>query len=213
MDDKKIGLKIKDLRKQTNKMTQKEFASLIGKNIETVKKYESGKIQIPLNVLNQIAKVFNVDVLEILYPNNEEVKNKLWKNIIFIRNKFRISQEEMSNKLNISLDEYLKYETEQEKAPDDILLKISNILSVPPLLLTQDIQQQLDVSHDYNNNPNSVFRNNQLLLMYVLSNMGMERVRTSIIERICESSELKDFMEYLVYKYDKQIAQERKEGE
>lgn len=216
MEDKEIGSMIKNLRRHANKMTQKELATKIGKNVETVKKYESGKIRIPLNVLHEIARALNVNVVDIICSSEEEGGDYFWNNVIFTRNELHISQSEMSNKLNIGLEEYIKYETDQIKPDYDLLMQISEILSLPPLVLinTKNMAQESEAFKDYKYNENSIFRNNTQLLSYVLLNLGInQHVRTSVIERISNSSEFKEFIEYLIYKYDKQLLQERNEGE
>lgn len=91
VDYKKIGLFIKENRKRL-KLTQKELGEKIGKTESSIRKYEKGLIQIPNDVLEKIAKIFNVDILEILA--NETVKsiiepidrliniNKIWNEAV-----------------------------------------------------------------------------------------------------------------------------------
>lgn len=60
-----IGEKIKKYRKE-NKITQKQLAELINKNIRTIQKYEANEIEIPLGNLVKISKYLNlpIDILE-----------------------------------------------------------------------------------------------------------------------------------------------------
>lgn len=53
---------IKKLRKE-HKMTQQELANKIGKTESSIRKYESGIVQIPINVLEKIAKIFNLQLI------------------------------------------------------------------------------------------------------------------------------------------------------
>lgn len=54
-----IGEKIKTLRKE-KKITQKQLAEMINKNIRTIQKYESCEIKIPLESLVDISRTLNV---------------------------------------------------------------------------------------------------------------------------------------------------------
>lgn len=65
MDNIKIGYNIKKQRKQ-NKMTQQELGNKIGKTESTIRKYENGSIEVPLSVLDSIAKVFGINPLSLL---------------------------------------------------------------------------------------------------------------------------------------------------
>lgn len=54
-----IGEKIKTLRKE-KKITQKQLADMVNKNIRTIQKYESCEIKIPLESLVDISRCLNV---------------------------------------------------------------------------------------------------------------------------------------------------------
>lgn len=60
-DNQYIGSKIKKLRKE-KKMTQSQLAEKIGKTESSIRKYEKGLIEIPLSVLEDIAKVLDTTV-------------------------------------------------------------------------------------------------------------------------------------------------------
>lgn len=53
--DKSIGTRLRALRKE-KKLNQTEFATLLGKSLRTVQKYENGDIEISLANINDIAK-------------------------------------------------------------------------------------------------------------------------------------------------------------
>ena len=53
MDKKAIGKAIKKYRQQCG-ITQKQLADMIGKSLSTIQKYESGDVEAPLSVLEQI---------------------------------------------------------------------------------------------------------------------------------------------------------------
>lgn len=60
MDNKEIGLRIKNVRKM-NKMTQKKLGELINKKEVTIRKYESGEISIPTDTLKLIGDVLGIN--------------------------------------------------------------------------------------------------------------------------------------------------------
>ena len=60
-----IGSRIKLYRKQL-RMTQKELGELIGKKEITVRKYENGSIEIPLDVLDKVASALNISIIDIV---------------------------------------------------------------------------------------------------------------------------------------------------
>lgn len=59
---KPMGEIIRARRKEL-KITQVEFAKLIGKSQRSIKKYESGEIDIPLSVLTQICEVLDLELM------------------------------------------------------------------------------------------------------------------------------------------------------
>lgn len=63
LNKNEIGNTIKKLRK--GKMTQKELATKINKTESSIRKYENGSVQIPLDVLEKIAVALDVTPFEI----------------------------------------------------------------------------------------------------------------------------------------------------
>lgn len=81
MDQEKVGLFIKDIRKK-NGLTQKQFADKLGVTYQAVSKWENG-INLPeISILKQISKEFNVSIENILEGNNNKLNNN--KKIIII---------------------------------------------------------------------------------------------------------------------------------
>lgn len=81
MDQEKVGLFIKDIRKK-NGLTQKQFADKLGVTYQAVSKWENG-INLPeISILKQISKEFNVSIENILEGNNNKLNNN--KKIIMI---------------------------------------------------------------------------------------------------------------------------------
>ena len=60
-----IGKNIKKYRK-LNKLTQKDLAEKIGRNIRTIRGYELGDVIPPLNVIEKMAEVFNVRSIDLI---------------------------------------------------------------------------------------------------------------------------------------------------
>ncbi|AGK99643.1 helix-turn-helix domain-containing protein [Desulfoscipio gibsoniae] len=63
-----IGTKIRELRK-SKKLTQKELAKKINKSERVIQKYESGEIVPPISVIEEIAKILDVDIYDIILTN------------------------------------------------------------------------------------------------------------------------------------------------
>lgn len=56
------GDAIRIIREWTN-LTQKDFAKHIGKSKRTIEQYEAGTVNYGIDVLNKIAKEFNIDII------------------------------------------------------------------------------------------------------------------------------------------------------
>ena len=67
------GEKIKHLRK-AKKVTQTDLAMRIGKTKSSIQKYEAGTTNMPMDVLYQIARLFDVPVEDLL-PDEAESKS------------------------------------------------------------------------------------------------------------------------------------------
>ena len=65
MDDKKIGERIKKWRK-IRKLTQKDLADKIKKNIKSIQRYETGINPVQIDVLNSIANALKVELSTLL---------------------------------------------------------------------------------------------------------------------------------------------------
>ena len=64
-----IGKKIKEARNRAS-MTQQCLADKINKTESSIRKYEKGLVDIPLNVLNKIADALDISVNDLLLENN-----------------------------------------------------------------------------------------------------------------------------------------------
>lgn len=81
MDIKEIGLRIKTARRSAG-FTQKGLGKLIERTEPTIRKYESGEIEIPLSVLDRIATICGVHVLTLLGYTNLTPENIYTKQVI-----------------------------------------------------------------------------------------------------------------------------------
>ena len=68
-----IGENIKKYRK-LNGLSQEVLGELIGESARTIQRYEKGEINIPSNVLEDLSKIFRIDIIYFL---EQEAENKL----------------------------------------------------------------------------------------------------------------------------------------
>lgn len=73
MDREKIGQFIKAIRKNNN-LSQADLADKLGVTYQAVSKWENGKNLPDISILQQISKMFNVDIDEILAGETKEKK-------------------------------------------------------------------------------------------------------------------------------------------
>ena len=103
-----IGDKIKILRKD-KKLTQREFGKLIGKSESSIKKYESGVTTIPLDILNQIAKVFDISLSEFICSDNDNTESiELFKRYLESKNHY-INDIALIEEIENYISEYIKF--------------------------------------------------------------------------------------------------------
>lgn len=98
-----IGEKIKKYRKE-KKITQKQLAEMINKNIRTIQKYEANEIDIPLENILKISHALQVPYNELCTEQSDTIVNSLLseETIHMIKN---LSNNEMTNTAkNISLE-------------------------------------------------------------------------------------------------------------
>lgn len=68
-----IGNNVKKYRKE-NGISQQKLAELIGKSKSSIEKYESGKTNIPMDVLKNIAAALGVTVQELITGQKQHIK-------------------------------------------------------------------------------------------------------------------------------------------
>ena len=67
-----IGSNIKQIRKE-KRLTQSDLAKKINKGLRTVQKYESDDINIPIDVLKDIAKTLDVELTDLISDDNNAI--------------------------------------------------------------------------------------------------------------------------------------------
>lgn len=108
-----ISDNIKKIRKDNN-LTQREFAEKINKKEITVRRYESGDITPPINVIDEISKRFNVPRTEIIKEDDSILPAETTDSIEEVLKIFGEDEElrkELSSeqiKINDSIDTLLK---------------------------------------------------------------------------------------------------------
>jgi len=68
-----IGERIAEKRKMSG-MSQTEFAERLNKSLRTVQKYESGEIDMPISVINQVAKILNTTLNYLVGYDSSHIK-------------------------------------------------------------------------------------------------------------------------------------------
>lgn len=83
MNSVEIGKNIRIQRKNKN-LTQQELAERIGRTESSIRKYEKGLVQIPINVLEQIASVLEVSPYELMGFDYFDLKDngELLRNVL-----------------------------------------------------------------------------------------------------------------------------------
>jgi transcriptional regulator with XRE-family HTH domain len=82
MNQEKIGLFIKNIRKKNN-LTQEEFANKLGVTYQAVSKWENGKNIPDIGILKMISKEFNIDLNDLL-DGEIKAKKKNKHNYIYL---------------------------------------------------------------------------------------------------------------------------------
>lgn len=68
-----IGERIAEQRKRSG-MSQSEFAEKLNKSLRTVQKYESGEIDMPISVINQVAEILNTTLNYLVGYDSSHIK-------------------------------------------------------------------------------------------------------------------------------------------
>lgn len=74
-DPAKIGKRIREYRTAQG-LTVTNLASAIGRTESTVRKYESGSVEVPLSTLSRICETLEVSIFDLLGGRHRECKNE-----------------------------------------------------------------------------------------------------------------------------------------
>lgn len=107
MNSVEIGKNIRIQRKNKN-LTQQELAERIGRTESSIRKYEKGLVQIPINVLEQIASVLEVSPYELMGFDYFDLKDngELLRNVLDELNELEPQKLNSLSEL-VSLEKYI----------------------------------------------------------------------------------------------------------
>ena len=109
-----IGEKIKKLRKEKN-LTQKQLGESIGKSEISVRKYESGQTNVPVEVLFKISDILEVHPSELITSNiNKDSTIEVFKQYLESRN-HSISDINLIKEMEHYINEYIEFKLYIEK--------------------------------------------------------------------------------------------------
>lgn len=128
------GERIKKLRLKYN-YTLDEIADKLGTSRQTIFKYENNIVtNIPSDKIEQLALIFNVSPAYIMGWDEKKKKeqnntrSRIWENVKSARENNNISQEQLAELANMSLD-LIKEIEENKKIPDyETIVKLAEIL-------------------------------------------------------------------------------------
>lgn len=103
MDVQKIGIFLKELRKQNN-MTQEQLGEQLGVTNKTVSRWETGSYLPPIECLKLLSDMYQISINEILTGqrlNESEYKEASEENISFALEKIKTEEKRFENKLII----------------------------------------------------------------------------------------------------------------
>lgn len=101
MDQKKIGSFLKELRKE-KKVTQQQFAEIIGVSNRTVSRWETGSNMPDLDIVMQIADFYEVDLREILdgERKSEKMDKELKETVLKVADYSNEEKKRLTKRIN-----------------------------------------------------------------------------------------------------------------
>jgi len=135
-----IGKQIRGRRKELG-ITADELAEKIGISRSTMFRYENGYIEkIPINIFASIAQVLRTTTAFLM---NEEEKEREFAdnieatimiifsdNLVFLRKREGLSQQELANKVGLSRSAISMYESGARMPPADVLIILADFFNV-----------------------------------------------------------------------------------
>lgn len=77
MDNAIVGNKIKKLRREQG-LTQQDIAKIIGKTESSIRKYEKGLVNIPMDVIVKLANALNVKAYDLVGENADKIEEEMF---------------------------------------------------------------------------------------------------------------------------------------
>ena len=142
IDYKKIGLKIKENRKRL-KLTQQELGEKIEKTKSSIQKYEKGLTQIPNDVLEKLADVFQMSVFELLSENRQISIADFKENLKKIRKAKNVTQNQLAFLIGKTRLTIARYENGEINPPLKIIKRIADALDVSLDALISDKDREM----------------------------------------------------------------------
>ena len=142
IDYKKIGLKIKENRKKL-KLTQKELGEKIEKTKSSIQKYEKGLTQIPNDVLEKLADVFQMSVFELLSENRQISIADFKENLKKIRKAKNVTQNQLAFLIGKTRLTIARYENGEINPSLKIIKRIADALDVSLDALISDKDREM----------------------------------------------------------------------
>ena len=130
-----LGGNIKKFRKK-NKLKQKEFAQLVGKSLSTIQKYEANEVNPNIETLNDIAKIFNISVSELVDTKNNNTMQTVNYNYYKTLSDEKLLEILKGTSLKINEENFKKLSKEIK---ENFLKDLSNV-SVIKLLLNRQLK-------------------------------------------------------------------------
>ncbi len=122
---------LKKLREESS-LTQQELAKKVGVHYRTIQNWENGEVQIKPAKAKKLADYFGVDIAYLLgYSDDRKNEIRDIRQIKRIREKMNLSVKELSDYLEVSESQFLKWENLEEDMPFDVGRNLADMLDKP----------------------------------------------------------------------------------
>lgn len=137
-----LAQNLKYLRNRNDEQ-QKELAEMVNVTAATICKYENGDVEPNLNTLVMLAKHFRVSLDDLVLSDLRPPVPQYVLNIKYLREKKKLTQQELADELNVSRSTIAGYEAEGKQPSIDKLSKISDYFGVTlDQLVKQDLSKE-----------------------------------------------------------------------
>lgn len=176
-----IGDNIKSIR-QSKKISQKEFAKMLGIPVSTLANYENNHREPKIEILKKIASTLGVSTNELTTDNSFLTTGY---NIKSFRENNKLSIDNLSKKTGISSNELIAIEEGIKKPSMDQIILIAYTLETSPvfLLANEDLQEFMSIKIKENRKTSTLKEtfdvddeSSVLYFFNKLNNIGKEKV-------------------------------------